>query len=274
MAEQWFKIRFRFRKEGDLRFVSHHDLMRLFERMLRRAALPVRHSSGFHPKPRLVFAHALGLGIAATNEVVEIEFTQPLSPEAVMAQLNATAPPGLVFHQAREIPTKLTGQPLRLDYQGWWPSSSPPPNLPQQLADLWNQPEWWIERVKGAPPSSRQADGEERLDQFDGLLIARPRPTTAGPRKRLNIKPLVETFSLVDNHLRLSTICSSGGGARPDEVLRLAGLWNQFVDGQLLLERTSVVLIDEVFPILAKPAAGSLPESDVAAASPVCKGST
>lgn len=274
MAEQWCKVRFRFRKEGDLRFVSHHDLMRLFERLLRRAALPVRHSSGFHPKPRLVFAHALGLGIAATNEVVEIEFTEPVSPETVLARLNAAAPLGLIFHQAREIPTKLTGQPLRLDYRGWWPNSSPPANLSEQLADLWSRPEWWVERVKGAPPSSRQAHGEERLDQFDGLLLARPRSVGPGPRKRLNIKPLVQTLALVDNQLRLSTSCTAGGGARPDEVLQLAGLWNQFVDGLLLLERTAVVLIDEVVPTLAKPAASSFPALDKAAASPVCKGST
>ena len=50
------KVRIRFRKGGDLRLVSHHDLMRVFERMLRRADLPFHSTSGFNPKPRLVFA--------------------------------------------------------------------------------------------------------------------------------------------------------------------------------------------------------------------------
>src|ERR1700756_418971 len=53
------KVRIRFRKDGDLRFVSHHDLMRSFERMLRRAGLPFRSTSGFNPKPRLIFALSL-----------------------------------------------------------------------------------------------------------------------------------------------------------------------------------------------------------------------
>jgi len=50
------KFRIRFRKVGDLRLLSHHDLMRTFERMLRRAGLPFRSTEGFHPKPRMVFA--------------------------------------------------------------------------------------------------------------------------------------------------------------------------------------------------------------------------
>src|SRR5205807_828835 len=49
------KVRIRFRKHGALRLVSHHDLMRCFERMLRRAALPFHSTEGFNPKPRLVF---------------------------------------------------------------------------------------------------------------------------------------------------------------------------------------------------------------------------
>src|SRR5439155_20976241 len=67
------KVRLRFRKGGDLRLVSHHDLMRCFERMLRRAGLPYRSTAGFNPKPRLVFASALPLGVVGCEEVVELE---------------------------------------------------------------------------------------------------------------------------------------------------------------------------------------------------------
>src|SRR5438270_5642800 len=70
------KVRIRFRKDGDLRLVSHHDLMRCFERMLRRAALPMRNTSGFHPKPRLVFALSLPLGVIGRDEVAELELEQ------------------------------------------------------------------------------------------------------------------------------------------------------------------------------------------------------
>ena len=56
--------------------MSHHDLMRCFERMLRRAALPFHSTAGFNPKPRLVFALSLALGIVGCEEVVELEFVE------------------------------------------------------------------------------------------------------------------------------------------------------------------------------------------------------
>src|SRR5579859_6858411 len=58
-----FKVRIRFKKCGDLRFLSHHDLMHCFERMFRRGSLPVKASQGFHPMPRMAFALSLALGI-------------------------------------------------------------------------------------------------------------------------------------------------------------------------------------------------------------------
>ena len=53
------KFRLRFEKAGVLRLLSHHDLMRVLERMLRRAGLPFKSTAGFHPGPRIVF---VGLG--------------------------------------------------------------------------------------------------------------------------------------------------------------------------------------------------------------------
>ena len=70
------KVRIRFRKCGTLRLVSHHDLMRCFERMLRRAALPYHSTEGFNPKPRLIFALSLGLGIIGCQEVAELELDE------------------------------------------------------------------------------------------------------------------------------------------------------------------------------------------------------
>src|SRR5437867_5675841 len=88
------KFRIRFRKTGDLRLVSHHDLMRCFERMLRRADLPVHSTEGFNPKPRMVFALSLALGIIGCEEVVEIELDAELPPEETRDRLTRQAPPG------------------------------------------------------------------------------------------------------------------------------------------------------------------------------------
>jgi len=89
------RVRIRFRKEGDLRLISHRDLMRLFERMLRRARLQLAMSEGFHPKPKFRVAAALSLGIAGLNEVAEFELAEPLSVEELTARLTRTAPAGL-----------------------------------------------------------------------------------------------------------------------------------------------------------------------------------
>jgi len=73
------RVRVRFRKRDDLRWISHHDLARTFERWLRRAGLPLRRSAGFHPKPKLSFPSALALGIAALDEVMEFELSEAVS---------------------------------------------------------------------------------------------------------------------------------------------------------------------------------------------------
>src|SRR4051812_11073551 len=86
------KVRIRFRKVSDFRLISHHDLMRCLERALRRASLPFRLTEGFHPMPRIVFALSLPLGMGGLSEVVEIEFTEPVEPEAVLARLRVHAP--------------------------------------------------------------------------------------------------------------------------------------------------------------------------------------
>src|SRR5947209_19229041 len=88
------KVRIRFRKAGDLRLVSHHDLMRCFERMLRRAGIPFQSTQGFNPKPRLVFALSLALGIVGHEEVADLELTEDLSAEEVQGRLAPQAPPG------------------------------------------------------------------------------------------------------------------------------------------------------------------------------------
>ena len=77
------KLRFRFAKTGTLRLLSHHDLMRCLERMLRRADLPFKSTAGFHPTPRVVFALSLPLGVDGRDEVVELEFTATLDADDV-----------------------------------------------------------------------------------------------------------------------------------------------------------------------------------------------
>jgi radical SAM-linked protein len=119
------KVRIRFRKAGDLRLVSHHDLMRCFERMLRRADLPYHSTEGFHPKPRLVFALSLGLGIVGSDEVVEIELDRELSALEIHDRLARQAPPGLEVLSIRAILPRSTAQVRRVTYRVALPPDCP-----------------------------------------------------------------------------------------------------------------------------------------------------
>ena len=89
------KVRIRFRKAGDLRLVSHHDLMRCFE----RAAPPRRGcrapTQGFNPRPQIAFALSLALGVVGCEEVVELELTEPWSRRGSAPPASASAPPGI-----------------------------------------------------------------------------------------------------------------------------------------------------------------------------------
>lgn len=90
-----FSYRIRFTKTGRMRFLSHHDLMRLFERALRRSGLPLRMTEGYNPHPIVSFPTALGLGIESLDEVMEFELTSWTSPRQIEAALGAQLPEGV-----------------------------------------------------------------------------------------------------------------------------------------------------------------------------------
>lgn len=89
------KLRLRYAKRGRLRFTSHRDFGRAFERAIRRAGLPIGHSSGFSPHPKISYANAAPTGSASEAEYLEIGLTRVCDPAEVRAALDASLPPGL-----------------------------------------------------------------------------------------------------------------------------------------------------------------------------------
>src|SRR5262249_9773127 len=146
------KARIRFRKGGPLRFLSHHDLLRTFERMLRRAGLPCRRTQGFHPHPRLVFALSLPLGVVGQAEIVELELDAVVPPDEVRARLARAAPPGReILPAARAAPTP--GARVRgLTYAAAVPAGQVS-GLAERVGAVRAAPECWVERTR--PPRRR-----------------------------------------------------------------------------------------------------------------------
>jgi radical SAM-linked protein len=98
------KIRLKFRKVGELRFLSHLELMHLFYRASKRADLPLCFSEGFHPMPRIIFATALPVGMESLTEILDMECEGKITPPEVMEKLNQTLPPGIEIIEAEEVP--------------------------------------------------------------------------------------------------------------------------------------------------------------------------
>jgi radical SAM-linked protein len=239
------KVRLRFAKTDDLRFLSHHDLMRLLERLLRRAGLPFRSTGGFHPKPKITFASALSLGIIGRQEVVEVEFDGELDPQLVSSQLQSLAPSGLSFFHPMLVPPKKTAQPVRAVYH--FPlSPESRPDLAARLDELLAQRSLVISRTRNVPlrPAQEEPLAEERLD---ALTNAEPVQTKV-ELKKLDIRPFLRRLWRDEQGFWMDVYITNQGAARPEELLRLVDLEDAWLDGEAVLERTVLEIEDEVDP--------------------------
>jgi radical SAM family uncharacterized protein/radical SAM-linked protein len=98
------RIRVRFGKKGEMALVSHLDLVRLFDRVVRRAAIPISFTGGFHPGPRISIANALSLGSTGSGEIVDFELTEMMDVEEFRTRLERELPSDLPVHEVEEIP--------------------------------------------------------------------------------------------------------------------------------------------------------------------------
>jgi radical SAM-linked protein len=210
------KVRLRFHKGGDLRLLSHHDLMRTFERMLRRSALPMCRTQGFNPHLRLVFALSLPLGVVGCEEVAELELEPGLPLEEIEDRLKCQCPPGLSILSVRRIDARASAQVRSLCYRIAVPAERVEAAR-QRIAETLAAPECWVERI---------------------------RPT----ERRLDIRSFLRDLRFIDSrspaHLEMHLWLTPQGTARPDEVLNVLGLQDLPAAGAVV-ERSRLELHDE-----------------------------
>ena len=89
------KYRIKFTKHGTATYISHLDLMRTMHRVFIRADLKVKHSEGFNPHPKMVFAMPLSVGTESECELLDFELDIDVEPEKIPGMLNATMPEGI-----------------------------------------------------------------------------------------------------------------------------------------------------------------------------------
>ncbi|MGB5713177.1 MAG: TIGR03960 family B12-binding radical SAM protein [Waterburya sp.] len=100
------KIRMWFGKIDEMSLISHLDLVRLFDRAIRRATLPISFTGGYHPGPKISIANALSLGITSNGEIVDFELTQEMDLEEFRTRLAAQLPENIPIYKVEEVELK------------------------------------------------------------------------------------------------------------------------------------------------------------------------
>ena len=185
-------MRIRFTKQDDLRWASHRDLMRVWERLFRRAGAPLGMTEGFHPKPRMNFPSALAVGIAGLDEMLEVELSEAWSAEQLQSVIAPQAPPGLSIKEIAVMPDGMgKAQAAHVEFAA-------------------------------AVPVELRAATATRIAQF---LAASEHPIAReGRATPLDLRPLVEQITLDGETLCFRLRVDREGSARPREVLAAMGL--------------------------------------------------
>ncbi|MEN9213743.1 MAG: TIGR03960 family B12-binding radical SAM protein [Gloeomargarita sp. DG_1_6_bins_138] len=152
------RLRVKFGKQGDMALLSHLDLVRLFDRAIRRANLPIAYSEGFHPGPRLMPATALPLGATSSGEVIDFELHRACNPQDFREQLQAQLPTGIPLYEIQEIPVNTPANTQLLTATQYRLTLGLDPSEVEPAWDCWvkqidNTPElWWEGQTKSGKP--------------------------------------------------------------------------------------------------------------------------
>lgn len=108
------KIRIKFSKQGVMKFIGHLDIMRYFQKAIRRADIDIVYSEGFSPHMVMSFAAPLGVGLTSNGEYMDIEVKGSLSSKEAIARLNAVMADGIEILSWRQVPEGKAGKAMSL----------------------------------------------------------------------------------------------------------------------------------------------------------------
>ncbi|MFM7423722.1 MAG: TIGR03936 family radical SAM-associated protein, partial [Elainella sp.] len=171
------RLRVWFGKQDDMALISHLDLLRLFDRAIRRAALPISFTGGFHPTPRIAPASALSLGITSSGEIVDFDLTEALSEVEFEQRLTAQLPASLPVYRVEAVPLEAPSATQLLDQAEYRLTVRPVDGLPIEasqwqswIAQVLTAAEIWIEQTSKSG-KLRQVNLRERLYGLQYLAL-------------------------------------------------------------------------------------------------------
>jgi len=194
---------------GDLRFLSHHDVMRAMERAVARAGLSVVFSEGFNPRPRMSLVLPRPVGAASLDDLLVLSLSEAVAAPALCAALNDVVPPGMRLFDATPLPPKATPAPIAVRYMLDLASLTPADRqvVASRVAGLEGRERWPVERPARKPRRRGRAEPKAEMH------------TTT-----VDLRGSVNDITMDADELRWTQHASPGQTARAGDVLRLLGL--------------------------------------------------
>ncbi len=234
------RLRIRFGKQGDMALISHLDLLRLFDRAIRRAALPIAFSGGFHPSPRIIPANALSLGMTSCGELIDFELTTVLDPAEFRDRLAAQLPEDLPLYEVEVAGVKEPAVAQRLARAEYLLRIGPgvaPEIAPEVEPNVGLETGASIDRTDWSPET-----WQSRIDQLlaqDELWI--DHTSKSGKTQPLNLRDRLHTLHLADPDLAQAHLKP----APPNEPsITLQYIGSSRNDGTLLRPEQLVTLLE------------------------------
>ncbi|MDW8069947.1 MAG: TIGR03936 family radical SAM-associated protein [Anaerolineae bacterium] len=148
VRQRW---RITFAKDRALRYISHLDLHRTWERVFRRAGIQVAYSRGFNPQPRIQLASALPLGYVGSAEVLDVILEEAIESETLVSRLQSVAPVGLRILDAQTVPLQapaLQAQLRQAEYRVQVSTVLPCEEIARRIADFLSIPHFTHMRTR------------------------------------------------------------------------------------------------------------------------------
>ena len=196
------RLRITYAKGEALKYISHLDLARAWERAFRRAGLPVAYSQGLNPKPRFQIAAALPVGVTGSSEMLDVWLTEPLTGEEAVTRLRPILPRDLEVARAEEVDLRapaLQAQMRAADYRATVHTGESPEAIESRIQALFACP---------SIPRRRIQKGEWQTYDLRPLV------------QSLGVESAAEGILLLSIRLE----ASPQGAGRPEEVLDALGL--------------------------------------------------
>lgn len=218
------KARIKFRKYGVMKFIGHLDVMRFFQKAIRRAEIPIAFTGGYSPHMIMSFANPLGVGVTSDGEYFDIELKEPISSVEAVKRLNAQMVEGMEVVSFVEIPDDKKSKGMTIvagaDYLSFVKKGTLPENWKKKLEDFYAQDQ--IRIVKATKKSEKEVDIKKMIYALEAREDAVYMRVAAGSVQNLKPELLLEAFltfcDVKDTtfaHHRLDTFANAGTEDEP-----------------------------------------------------------